>query len=186
VLVVLLFAVACSSDDGDGPSAVFSFATDDLCDWIDAATVSSIVEGAYTENGASPIVTGFEESWGSDGYKGCAWSVAGPDPDSDPVVALVGLLEADPLTEAEAQGAAFSPNPALSDGVRADQAADGPIGAHGDFFPGMQVRLAVEGQERTVEFWHGVPPEFDGEADAILAIADGLLRDMGWVPAASD
>lgn len=158
MLVLLLFAVACSSDDGDGSAAVFSFAADDLCDWIDADTVTSVVEDAYTENGASPIVTGFEESWDSDAYKGCAWSVAGPDPDNDPVVAEVGLLEADPLTAAEEDGAVFSPNPALSDGVRADQAADGPIGAYGDFVPGMQVHLAVEGQERTVEFWHGVPP----------------------------
>jgi hypothetical protein len=50
----------------------------------------------------------------------------------------------------------------------------------------MEVRLSVEGREETLEFWHCVPPEFDGDAEAILSIADGLLREMGWIPVPAD
>jgi hypothetical protein len=45
----------------------------------------------------------------------------------------------------------------------------------------MEVRLLIEDQDYTVEFWHGVPRGFDGDANTILGIADGLLREMGWV-----
>ena len=56
---------------------------------------------------------------------------------------------------------------------------------HGEFVCGMEVRLSVEGQSHTVEFWHCVPPDFDGDANAILGLADGLLTEMGWVPVQS-
>jgi hypothetical protein len=45
----------------------------------------------------------------------------------------------------------------------------------------MEVRLLIQGQDYTVEFWHSVPPGFDGDANAVLSIADGLLREMGWI-----
>jgi hypothetical protein len=165
----------------DSLDGVFSFADDDLCEWIDADTVSAIVADAYTAHGATPVVTGFEQSWDSDAYAGCWWSVESADP-NDPPLASAGLILTEPLDVAISMGHVFAEHPALSDGVRVNQAAELPVGEYGNFLCGMEVRLSVEGHAETMEFWHCVPPDFDGDADAVLSIADGLLQAMGWVP----
>lgn len=189
VAAVALGIVAGSSacgarDDGGGTADVFSFATDDLCEWIDADTVSAIVAGASAEYGATPAVTGFEASWRSDTSRGCSWAVEAPD-SNDPRLSEIGLIRTEPLDEAVSNGSVFVEHPVLSHGVRVNQAADNPVGGYGEWVCGMEVRLSVEGQDHTLEYWHCIPPNFDGDANAVLSIADGLLREMGWVPAES-
>lgn len=179
VFVVVLVA-GCSSEQ----VVPFDFDTDDLCEWIDADTVSKIVADAYTEHGASPVPTGFDEARPSGAHEGCWWAVPEPDQGSDPGelrLSEVGLIRTDPLDVALSGGWVFDPHPALSDGVRVGPGSE-VVGAYGEWVCGMEVRLSVEGQDDTVEFWHCVPPDFDGDANAILGIADGLLREMGWVP----
>lgn len=178
--VLASVAVACSGQD---EGVVFSFDDGELCEWIDADTVDAIVADSYSEHGATPIVTGFRESWrGTDAHPGCGWGVPAPDPARDPEISAVFLGQGRLLDEAVANGAVFTAHPALSDGVKVDQAAQNPVGAYRDWVPGMQVGLAVDGHGDTLTFTHGVPPDFDGDANAILSIADGLLREMGWVP----
>ena len=72
--------VACGDDDDGDAADVFSFEADDLCEWIDADTVSAIVADSYSEHGATPIVNGFEESWSSAAYEGCIWTIEPVDP----------------------------------------------------------------------------------------------------------
>jgi hypothetical protein len=182
--VMLVSAMSgCRSSDSGSTSTedAFDFAEDDLCEWIGANIVSDIVTDAYRQHGASPIPAGFEQSWGSDPYLGCAWSAG--DPGQVGSYSEVGLIRAD-LRSNDAERP-FESHPALSPGVLVGPRAH-HVGAPGDWVPGMEVRLLIEDQDYTVEFWHGVPRGFDGDANTILGIADGLLREMGWVPIPSN
>jgi hypothetical protein len=123
---------------------------------------------------ARHVVTGFEQSWDSNGYRGCWWSVESADP-NEPRLAQTGLILTEPLDEAIAMGQTFAEHPALSDGVRVSGAAELPVGEFGEYVCGMEVWLSVEGHAETMEFWQCVPPVFDDDADAVLSIADGLL-----------
>lgn len=175
LLIVLLMVLVVSASSCDGSSDAFDFSSDDLCEWFSADDIHTIVAAAYEDNDALPLPPAFEEVWASDSYSGCFWRSED--------ISYLGLIATEPVSHPATDARRWQPHPALSEGVYVDQEV--VVGSHGDWVPGVEVRLLVEGQELTVEYWHGVPPGFDGDAEAVLAIADEMLEQMGWVPVAS-
>jgi hypothetical protein len=168
--------VACT-----GTAEPFDFATDDLCEWVTDEDVTRVVSEAYTTYGATPIPSDFERSPFADSSSGCWWvSPGSADPDAtESLVGLVGIPPEQTDREERDFQRVYEPHPALSEGLGVSGVLE--VGDHDDFTPGLEVRLSVEDQNWTLEFWHQVPPAFEGKADAILAIADGLLKELGWV-----
>jgi hypothetical protein len=168
----------------DCPVEPFDFSTQSLCDWFSPEEIDTIVARAYEDNDASPIPPPFEEGASSadSRYRGGCWWHSGD-------ISTVGLaaIRTGPFFDYDADGPIderWRPHPALSEGVYVDQEV--VVGSHDDYVPGVELRLLVDGQELAVEYWHRVPPGFDGDADAVLAIADEMLRSMGWVPVPGD
>ena len=155
-------------------AAVFNFATDSLCDRISGKRVAEIVDTAFRSHDATPIPSGFAEEGSSDdsAYRYCGWSFNGGS---------VVLVETEPAEEARTQWT-FAPHPALSPGVMVSEELLGWIGESGEFIDGLEVRLLVEGQDSTLEFHHTAPLGYTGDESALLAVADGLLGEMNWVP----
>ena len=154
--------------------AVFDFATDSLCDRISGRRVAEIVETAFRAHDATPVPSGFHDGGGdaNSPYRYCGWDFEG---------GVVGLVETEPAEEARSQ-LSFVTHAALSPGVMVSEERLGDIGESGEFIDGLEVRLLVEGQDSTVEFWHTAPVGYTGDESALLAVADGLMREMGWVP----
>ena len=175
LLTALLMVLLVSASSCDGRSDAFDFSTDHLCEWFSGEEIDTIVATAYEDNDASPLPPAYQQAWASDAYSGCAWGSEG--------ISKMGLIATEPVVHPATDARDWQPHPALSDGVFVDQEV--VVGSHGDWEPGVEVRLLVESQELTVEFWHGVPPGFDGDADALLAIANAMLEQMGWVPVPS-
>jgi hypothetical protein len=149
---------------------------------VTAEDITRIVSEAYTTHGATPIPSDFEQSpWAGNSSSGCWWVTPGTDDPSatESTVGLAGIPpEQSDREERESSKRVYEPHPALSEGLGVYGVLE--LGDNEDFVPGLSVRLAVEGQNWTLEFWHQVPPAFEGNADAILAIADGLIEEIGW------
>jgi hypothetical protein len=165
------------------PVEAFDFSTQSLCEWFSPEEIDTIVARAYEDNDASPIPPPFEEGASSadSRYPDCWWHSGD--------ISTVGLaaIRTGPFYDYDADGPIderWRPHPALSEGVYVDQEV--VVGSHDDYVPGVELRILVEGQEHAMEYWHRVPPGFDGDADAVLAIADEMLRSMGWVPVPGD
>ena len=162
------------------PVEAFDFSTQSLCDWFSPEDIDAIVARAYEDNDASPIPPPFED--GSSAAEHCWWHSGD--------ISTVGLavIVSETFIDYDEDGPIddrWRPHSALSEGVYVDR-EEVVVGSHDDFEPGVELRLLVEGREHPLEYWHKVPPGFDGDADAVLAIADEMLRSMGWVPVPGD
>lgn len=167
---------AMASVDAVVPTPVFDFDEDDLCEWVTPADVDSAVYDAYTTFGeASPIPNEFTQSWVSGADQGCNWEYAIGN-----IGGHIGLFR-DEATSTSSR--AFVPHPGLSDGVLIDEEQGEFLGLYG--WP-RDLHLSVEGQPWTVRFdsdFHSGGIGDDGPG--VLLVADGLLREMGWVDAAT-
>jgi len=175
VALLLAAALVVSSCASTASVDVFDFSEDDLCERFTAEEITAIVAQAYDEHAASPVPPAFEEAVGDSQYAdlGCWWN-SNNQGDRLSVVGLLAVNEA-PIEKN------FEPHLALSDGVRVHGLGEPEVGSHDDYVPGVEVRLWVDGQDQVLEFWHMVPPGFDGDAHAVLGIADQILEEMGWL-----
>lgn len=161
-------------------SDVFEISADDLCVWFSAEAIDTIVARAYEDNDASPVPPPFED--GSSVAEDCWWH------SGDTSTVGLAVIMSETFFDYDADGPIderWRPHSALSEGVYVDR-EEVVVGSHDDFEPGVELRLLVEGREHPLEYWHKVPPGFDGDADAVLTIADEMLRSMGWVPVPGD
>ena len=177
--LVGLLVVGCSTGE------VFTPAEDELCVRIEPAELTRIVSEVYTEYGAARSPKPFEVSWDSDAYQGCAWKSS---EENDDDATVIGLIFTEPVGWYEQWveiDEYFHPHAGLSDSVRVGGALGQlpiQVGRPGDWIPGIEVRLLVEGQDRTLEYWVNVPFGFGGNAEPLLAIANNMLQLMGWLP----
>jgi hypothetical protein len=148
---------------------VFSFARNDLCEWLSPDTIAELVAAEYDWDGTASEVAS------TDLPDGCAWKLSGtPDAAGLDTVSIGSapppqepFLNYDDLTSGTSEfGVGVRGHPALSDGViyyyeGFGYAAFG-LPEHGY----IQVYLWVPGDE--------------GSEDARFAFADAVIRELGW------
>ena len=154
-----------------GAVEVFSFADDDLCEWLSPATIAALVAAEYEWNGTA------SEGGFTDLPDGCAWELSGtPDVEGLNTV-LIGsapapqepFLDYDDLENTTSKlGVGVRGHPALSDGV---------IYSYGGF--GYAAFGVPERGYIQVYLW--VPGD-EGTEDARFAFADAVIRELGWTP----
>jgi hypothetical protein len=164
-------ATVSSSEPPQKPTGVFSFADDDLCEWLSPATIAALVAAEYEWNGTA------SEGGFTDLPDGCAWELSGtPDVEGLNTV-LIGsapapqepFLDYDDLENTTSKlGVGVRGHPALSDGV---------IYSYGGF--GYAAFGVPERGYIQVYLW--VPGD-EGTEDARFAFADAVIRELGWMP----
>lgn len=177
--LIAMVASGCSTGEAFAP------AEDDLCERIEPAELTRIVGEAFTAYGAAPSPAPFAVSWDSDTYRGCAWTSSEENEEDATVIGLIVTEPAGWYEQWVEIDEYFHPHQGLSESVRVGGALGQPpvqVGGPGDWTPGIEVRLLVEGQDRTLEYWVNVPAGFEGDAEPLLTIADDLLQIMGWLP----
>jgi hypothetical protein len=172
-------AAACSGDDG---SEAFSFADDDLCEWVSTDDVAAFYASAYDWEGTAETIidpdTGQDECWwrltddSSDGYVEIGAGNAG------------GLLPYDEITQYEggpvpAPGGTVSGHPALSDGAVVQSAGWGAyafwVPPRTEYLSVSVIRFSGEGA--------GVPVVGSAidEQSRLFSLADQFLNELDWV-----
>jgi hypothetical protein len=176
--------VSATNEATESTVDVFSFAEDDLCEWVTGEEVARLVSTIYPWNGtAADGVPGP----GSELPTNCSWSLSGGDGngylyagDASRWVDFNGapydVAAAGPVVEYSEEdpawieiGTTVTGHPALSDGVGV---FNGGFGQYAFWVPPEEQYLAYS---LAVP---GVGIEID---DHFFAVADGLLQELGWV-----
>jgi len=164
--------------------AVFSFARDEICEWVSTDEVADMVSAVYPWDGDAEIKESVsdDEAWPA----GCLWALTGGDGngylqtgDASMWVRIGGA----PLEVSEEPGVeyrdaepveigiAVSGHPGLSDGV---VVYNGAFGQFAFWVPPLDEYLAFS----------MMVPEVGGvfDEDRFFLVADALLRELGWIP----
>lgn len=158
---------------------VFSFWTDDLCQWVTEDAVAEMVSAVYPWSGSAEL----EET----DYLQCRWRLTGDAGESGQLHAgnalsewysLSAELDVEPAVEyseigrADVWPFAVSGHPELSDGVLVHHEGFG------------QLAFWVPPREEYLAFAIlGPGEEGPGGGDQGLVLADAFLQELGWVPA---
>jgi len=175
-----------------GTVDVFSFAEDDLCEWVSGADVAEWIAAEFDVDGtATEVATDREAS--------CAWTLVSADAD-------FGIVRADDAALWRGfSGSVYDLDEAMANaGVTQYPTTDGDVGigafvvGHPAVSEGVVVHYGGFGQ-----FAFGVPPgpwlQVSFESDRLdddldpdeyearyFAVADRFLQALGWVPARGD
>lgn len=186
MLLLAAAATACGDDDGDA----FTFADDELCEWITAEEVTGFFASTYEWDGTGELVdtehSGPDECW---------WHLNSAAGDADFEISAGNadpgfLLASDEIVEYQggpvpAPGGTVSDHPALSEGVIVQSAG---WGAYSFWVPPREEYLSLfanrhpsDGTAAT-----GVDSATDEttrveEQHRFFAFADQLLHELGWV-----
>ena len=176
VLMCLTALVAAGCSSGD----VFTFAEDDLCDWVSEDEVTSFVRDAYAQSGIEwdGSVVAAEpgaSAWDLPDSDYCQWEPS----DGGHVIArgfppsqfLGGIIEFPTLNETTPIGN-YSEHPSVADYVIVGNAA---FGRFGFWLEDSDEKLGLE-----VAFREGTTDE-DWE-NMLFDVANSFLSEMGWIP----
>ncbi len=188
-LAVLGAAAACGGG-GDDDSEPFTFADDDLCEWVSADEVAAFFASAYDWDGTAETM-----STSDAGPDECWWRLS--DLSSDEYVEVAAgnavdgvLLPYEEITPYEggpvlAPGGTVSGHPALSDGVVVQSAGWGVyafwVPPRAEYLSLSASRYSGDGAEAT-----GVDSATDEqirveEQNRFFSLADQFLNELGWV-----
>lgn len=160
-----------TSEPPQHPDGVFSFADNDLCEWLSSDTIAELVAAEYEWNGTATAVAF------SDLPDGCTWELSGtPDVEG---LNTVSIGSATPPTEPFLTYGEFtSSTPQLGVGVRGHPAlSEGVIYSYGGF---GYASFGVP-DHGYIQMFLWVPGD-EGTEDARLAFADAVIRELGWTP----
>jgi hypothetical protein len=170
VFLAVLLVAGCSSGDA------FTFAEDDLCEWVTEADVTSYVTEAFAESdmewdARAVAVEPHGSTWDlPNDY--CRWDLTGS-----------GYVIARGLTPS-----AFSPvlswSEAFGDGIIAGGAA---YGRHGFWLEGSDEALGLEvafPEGSGLSGGSGLPPGSGrlSSSEDLFVVANGFLEEMRWAP----
>lgn len=151
------------------PERPFSFADDDLCEWITEVEIAEMVSAVYGWDGAATQVEPYEFA--------CRWELTG----DEEVPPLVGIAESD---RSDAPIRQWADDPSFSIGrdvvVGHPDMTEGAgfvLGAFGDFAVGVPedgrfVQLFVTMPEDTI---------VDDWMTDTIRLGDLVLRELGWI-----
>jgi hypothetical protein len=177
-------AVSVTSDAQEQSRDVFSFADDDLCEWVTEEDVAGFVATAFEWDGT---VTRSPPDAPSGGPTTCEWQLTA---DGDPTgilvateaqwqsfggspydLAALAVVDYDDADPADIERAAVSGHPALSEGVLVTADGWGQFAfwvPPGDEY--LALMIDVPGEELSYPI-----------DDRVFWVADQFLRELGWV-----
>lgn len=149
------------------PERPFSFADDDLCEWITEEEIAEMVSAVYGWDGAATQVEPYEFA--------CRWELTG----DEEVPPLVGIAESD---RSDAPIRQWADDPSFSIGgdvvVGHPDMTEGAgfvLGAFGDFAVG------VPEDGRFVQLFVMMPEGLDDWMTDTIRLGDLVLRELGWI-----
>ena len=168
-----------TSDGPTGQVEAFSFAADDLCEWVTQEEIAGFIAAAFDWDGTlveQPTQGPDNSAWelvgnGSGGvsvYDAGQWETFGGNPVDWGAEDIVEFSDDDP--DYVEIGATVSGHPALSDGVVVH---NGAFGQYAFWVPPRPEYLAFSLDVP------GVDNMF--EADRFFMVADQIIRELGWV-----
>lgn len=154
-------------------AGVFSFADDDLCEWLSSDKIAELVKAEYEWDGTA-TAGAF-----TDLIDGCAWELSGTPAVEGLNTVSIGSARAGPPDEpfvdyddlggaAPDIGVGIRGHPTLSDGVIYTVGGFGYVAFGVPEHGFINVYLWVPGDE--------------GSHDAHFAFADALIEELGWTP----
>ena len=180
VAAVLLLASPLAACGGGDDSDAFTFADDELCDWLTADEIAGFFASVYEWDGTAELV--YTEDAGPDE---CFWRLATAGGNgfieigagnADP-----GLLPYEEVVEYDggsvpAPGGTVTGHPALSEDVVVQSAG---WGAYSFWVPPRDEYLSLFANRASSD---GTGPRVGVEdQDRFFAFADQLLQELGWV-----
>ena len=177
LVVLVSVAGACSDDEQD----VFSFADNDLCEWVSEAEVARFVGEAYSRSGIEwdgsvAAAEPFGSAWDLPGSHYCRWEPTGG---GYVIARSLAASQFGPVFDYSVwdQGTvlpAVSGHPGVADGIIAASAA---FGRYGFWLEGSDEALGLE-----VVLEGGDATSWGQQEEMLFLIANGFLAEMGWTP----
>jgi hypothetical protein len=177
VVFVAMISVAGACSDEEQPR--FSFADNDLCEWVSETQVAEFVSEAYSRSGIEwdgsvSAVDPVGSAWAPPGGDYCRW-----EPTGGGHVIARGLTPSDfgPVSDysewdQESLMPAVSGHPGVPEGTIAANAA---FGRYGFWLEGSDEVLGLE-----VSLEGGDVTDWEQQEMMLFLIADGFLTEMGW------